>query len=112
MCAFHPLRTSTAPAKVSEMSTEDRLFAAVAARRLVRPAIRAIVLGDQGFLVQRSTQSLKGNYAFIAGEYELGDTSEERLCREFRIRDVADFRIVLLSPNAETQAPRIASAST
>jgi 8-oxo-dGTP pyrophosphatase MutT (NUDIX family) len=65
------------------MSTEDRFFAAVAARRLVRPAVRAIVLGDQRFLVQRPTDSPAGHYAFIGGEYELGDTFEERLRREF-----------------------------
>jgi 8-oxo-dGTP pyrophosphatase MutT (NUDIX family) len=65
------------------MSTEDQFFAAVAARRLVRPAVRAIVLSEQGFLVQRPTDSPDGHHAFIGGEYELGDSFEERLRREF-----------------------------
>ena len=65
------------------MSTEDRFFATVAARKLVRPSVRAIVCGERGFLVQRPTDSPEGHYAFIGGEYELGDTFDERLRREF-----------------------------
>lgn len=65
------------------MSTEDRFFTAVATRQLVRPAVRAIVHGEQGFLVQRPTDSSSGHYAFIGGEYELGDSFEERLRKEF-----------------------------
>jgi 8-oxo-dGTP pyrophosphatase MutT (NUDIX family) len=65
------------------MSTEDRFFATVAARRLVRPSVRAIVQGEQGFLVQRPTDNPSGHFAFIGGEYELGDTLDERLRREF-----------------------------
>ena len=65
------------------MSTQDRFFAAVAARRLVRLAVRAIVRSERGFLVQRPVDTPDGHYAFIGGEYELGDTFEERLRREF-----------------------------
>jgi ADP-ribose pyrophosphatase YjhB (NUDIX family) len=65
------------------MSTQDQFFAAVAARRLVRPAVRAIVRSELGFLVQRPTDAPEGHHAFIGGEYELGDTFEERLRREF-----------------------------
>jgi 8-oxo-dGTP pyrophosphatase MutT (NUDIX family) len=65
------------------MSTEDRFFATVAARRLVRPSVRAIVKSERGFLVQRPTDSPNGHYAFIGGEYELGDTFDQRLRKEF-----------------------------
>jgi 8-oxo-dGTP pyrophosphatase MutT (NUDIX family) len=83
MSVFDPLRTSAAAATALIMRTEDRFFAAVSARRLVRPAVRAIVRGEQGFLVQRPTDSPGGHYAFIGGEYELGDSFDERLWREF-----------------------------
>lgn len=64
------------------MTTEDRFFAAVASRRLIRPAVRAIVRGDKGFLVQRPTDSPYGHYAFIGGEYELGDSFDSRVRQE------------------------------
>lgn len=65
------------------MNWQDQFFAAVAARRLVRPAVRAIVRSKRGFLVQRATDEPNPQYAFIGGEYELGDTFEERLRKEF-----------------------------
>lgn len=65
------------------MNREDRFFAAVAARKLVRPSVRSIVIGARGFLVQRPTDAPHVSYAFIGGEYELGDTFEERLRKEF-----------------------------
>jgi ADP-ribose pyrophosphatase YjhB (NUDIX family) len=65
------------------MSRQDHFFNAVAARRLVRPAIRAFVRSDRGFLVQRPTNDPTSCYAFIGGEYEVGDTFEERLRKEF-----------------------------
>ncbi|WP_157987723.1 NUDIX domain-containing protein [Jiangella endophytica] len=62
---------------------EDRFFAAVAARHLVRPSVRAIVVHDSSVLVQRPADSAPGgNYAFIGGEYEAGDTFESRLRQE------------------------------
>lgn len=65
------------------MTSEDRFFAAVASRRLVRPAVRAIVRSDPGFLVQRPTDTPKGHYAFIGGEYEMGDSFIDRIRKEF-----------------------------
>jgi ADP-ribose pyrophosphatase YjhB (NUDIX family) len=65
------------------MSRQDEFFAAVASRRLVRPAVRAIVRRGRGFLVQRPTDDADAHYAFIGGEYELGDTFEDRLRSEF-----------------------------
>jgi ADP-ribose pyrophosphatase YjhB (NUDIX family) len=65
------------------MKRQDQFFAAVASRRLVRPAVRAIVRSGRGFLVQRPTDDPGAHYAFIGGEYELGDTFDERLRKEF-----------------------------
>ena len=62
---------------------EDRFFAAVADRHLVRPCVRAIIVGDGSILVQRPIDAAPGTgYAFIGGEYELGDTFESRLRAE------------------------------
>ena len=65
------------------MTSEDRFFSEVSARRLVRPAVRAIVRSERGFLVQRPTDAPNGHYAFIGGEYELGDSFDARLRKEF-----------------------------
>lgn len=65
------------------MNSEDRFFAAVAGRRLVRPAVRAIVRSSRGFLVQRPTDAPEGHFAFIGGEYELGDSLQGRIRKEF-----------------------------
>ena len=65
------------------VTRQDEFFAAVASRQLVRPAVRAIVRSERGFLVQRPTDDPHAHYAFIGGEYEHGDTFDERLRREF-----------------------------
>ena len=65
------------------MTTEDRFFAAVASRQLIRPAVRAIVHGELGFLVQRPADAPSGHFAFIGGEYELGDSFDRRIRKEF-----------------------------
>ncbi len=65
------------------MTSEDRFFSAVASRQLIRPAVRAIVRSELGFLVQRPTDAPNGHYAFIGGEYELGDSFDERIRKEF-----------------------------
>lgn len=65
------------------VNQQEEFFAAVARRNLVRPAVRAIVRGDRGFLVQRPTDDPNTNYAFIGGEYEVGDSFESRIRREF-----------------------------
>ena len=65
------------------MSRQDQFFAAVASRRIVRPAVRAVVRSERGFLVQRPTDDARAHYAFIGGEYEHGDTFDDRLRKEF-----------------------------
>lgn len=65
------------------MSRQDDFFEAVASRKVVRPSVRAIVIVDGQLLVQRPTDEPDGCYAFIGGEYEVGDTFERRLRREF-----------------------------
>ena len=82
------------------MTSEDVLFSAVTSRRLIRPAVRAIVRNDYGFLVQRPTDSPEGHYAFIGGEYELGDSFETRIRKEFEEETTArvikaDYRFVV-----------------
>ena len=82
------------------MTSEDRFFSAVASRRLIRPAVRAIVRSDSGFLVQRPTDTPNGHYAFIGGEYELGDSFNDRIRREFEEETSArvvrsDYRFVV-----------------
>ena len=82
------------------MSQQERFFAAVAKRQLVRPAVRAIVQSERGFLVQKPTDDPTTNYAFIGGEYELGDTFEARLRKEFEEETNArvlraDYRFVV-----------------
>lgn len=65
------------------MSHQDEFFRAVAARNLVRTSVRAIVIVDRHLLVQRPADEPDSFYAFIGGEYEVGDTFESRLRREF-----------------------------
>jgi ADP-ribose pyrophosphatase YjhB (NUDIX family) len=82
------------------MDSQDQFFAAVARRGLVRPSVRAIVRGEHGFLVQRPTDNPDCNYAFIGGEYELGDDFQSRLRREFEEETnanvvSADYRFVV-----------------
>jgi ADP-ribose pyrophosphatase YjhB (NUDIX family) len=62
---------------------EDQFFTAIAARGLVRPSLRAIIIDNSRVLVQRPAGSSPGgSYAFIGGEYEIGDTFESRLRQE------------------------------
>jgi ADP-ribose pyrophosphatase YjhB (NUDIX family) len=65
------------------MSRQDDFFAAVAERNVVRPSVRAIVIVDQQLLVQQPTDEAGACYALIGGEYEVGDSFESRLRREF-----------------------------
>ena len=65
-------------------TSEDRFFAAVADRALVRPSLRCIVVRNGHVLVQRPADSSPGtSYAFIGGEYETGDTFDSRVRAEF-----------------------------
>ena len=82
------------------MTSEDRFFSAVASRRLIRPAVRAIVRSELGFLVQRPTDTPDGHFAFIGGEYELGDSFDERIRKEFEEETTAqvlkaEYRLVV-----------------
>jgi len=49
----------------------------------VRCSVRAIIIADGKLLVQRPIGNSSACYAFIGGEYEVGDTFEQRLRREF-----------------------------
>lgn len=50
---------------------------------MVRVRVAAIVVTNGMVLVQRPTDEPTACYAFIGGEYELGDTFESRIRREF-----------------------------
>ncbi|HEV2071266.1 MAG TPA: NUDIX domain-containing protein [Acidimicrobiales bacterium] len=63
-------------------TTEDLFFEAVAARELVRPSVRAIVVQQDRLLLQRPVD-VPDAYAFVGGEYEFGDTFDTRIRREF-----------------------------
>lgn len=65
------------------MTRESEFFAAVAARQVVRPRVAAIVVHDERVLVQRPADNPAACYAFVGGEYEVGDTMESRLRAEF-----------------------------
>ncbi|SDE09158.1 NUDIX domain-containing protein [Auraticoccus monumenti] len=75
-------------------SMEQDFFDVVAQRRLVRPSVRAIIFSSdlQRVLVQRPSDSPGTNYAFIGGEYEIGDTFEARLRAE--IEEETNARLV------------------
>ncbi|MFC5826645.1 NUDIX hydrolase [Nonomuraea insulae] len=63
--------------------SEDRFFATVAARQLVRASVRAIVIDGDRVLLQRPADATpEHHYGFIGGEYEVGDTFESRLRQE------------------------------
>jgi ADP-ribose pyrophosphatase YjhB (NUDIX family) len=64
------------------MTRESDFFAAVAARNVVRPRIAGIIIENGRLLVQRPTGDPKACYAFIGGEYEVGDTFVSRLHAE------------------------------
>lgn len=62
-------------------SLEQKFFDAIANREVVRPSVRALIFSTDGerLLVQRPSDTPGTNYAFIGGEYEVGDTFEGRL---------------------------------
>lgn len=62
-------------------SRQDAFFAAVSARNIVRPSVRAAILEGGKTLVQTTTD-VPTFYAFIGGEYEMGDTFVSRIRRE------------------------------
>lgn len=64
------------------MSRESEFFRAVSKRRVVRPRVAAIIVSDGQLLVQRPSDDANACYAFIGGEYEVGDTFASRLKAE------------------------------
>jgi ADP-ribose pyrophosphatase YjhB (NUDIX family) len=62
---------------------QDQFFQAVASRRIPRIRIAGIVAVDGKLLVQRPRGDANSCFAFIGGEYEIGDTFESRLRKEF-----------------------------
>jgi ADP-ribose pyrophosphatase YjhB (NUDIX family) len=55
----------------------------MASRNVVRISVRAVVLTKGRVLVQKPTDDPGACYAFIGGEYEVGDTLVSRLRQEF-----------------------------
>lgn len=64
-------------------SSHDRFFQAVAIRQIPRIRVAGIVVEDGKALVQQPADDPSSCYAFIGGEYEVGDTFETRLRQEF-----------------------------
>lgn len=64
------------------MSRQTEFLQTVAKRNIVRVRVAAIVVADGKVLVQRPTDDPSSCYAFIGGEYEVGDTFETRIRRE------------------------------
>ncbi|MGO7169580.1 NUDIX domain-containing protein [Rhizobium leguminosarum] len=62
---------------------QDQFFQAVASRKIPRIRIAGIVISDGAVLVQQPADDPQSCYAFIGGEYEVGDTFETRLRAEF-----------------------------
>lgn len=62
---------------------QDQFFEAVASRQIPRIRIAGIVVADEAVLVQRPADDPRSSYAFVGGEYEVGDTFETRLRKEF-----------------------------
>ena len=65
------------------MSRQTEFFRAVAGRNIVRVRVAAIVVSNGDVLVQRPADEPTSCYGFIGGEYEVGDTFETRIRREF-----------------------------
>lgn len=65
------------------MTRGSDFFSAVAARNIVRPRVAGIVVANDKLLVQRPKDDPSACYAFVGGEYEVGDTLESRLRAEF-----------------------------
>ena len=63
---------------------QDQFFRAVASRKIPRIRIAGIVVADEAVLVQQPADDPQSCYAFIGGEYEMGDTFETRLRTEFQ----------------------------
>jgi 8-oxo-dGTP pyrophosphatase MutT (NUDIX family) len=87
------------------MSRQSEFFQAVASRNIVRVRVAAIVVSDGNVLVQRPTDEPTSCYGFIGGEYEVGDTFETRIRREFEEETTArvlDWRYLFVVENRFT----------
>lgn len=65
------------------MSREEDFFNSLASRNVVSISVRAVVLSEGRALVQKPTDDPGACYAFIGGQYEVGDTFASRLRQEF-----------------------------
>jgi len=65
------------------MTRESEFLQAIAGRDVVRLRVAAIVILRDHTLVQRPTDDPGACYAFIGGEYKVGDTLADRIRREF-----------------------------
>ena len=65
------------------VTRQQEFFRAVASRDIVRVRVAAIVVSDGMILVQKPTDEPESCFAFIGGEYEVGDTLESRITTEF-----------------------------
>ncbi len=65
------------------MTRESEFFRTVAERASVRVRVAAIVIQNDHLLVQRPTDDPAACYALIGGAYEVGDTFDTRIRREF-----------------------------
>ena len=74
------------------MTQQSDFFEADAARRIVRPRVAGIIIRDAQLLVQRPADDPASCYAFIGGEYEVGDTFVSRLRAE--IEEETNARLV------------------
>ncbi len=87
------------------MSRQTEFFQAVASRNIVRVRVAAVVVFNSNVLVQRPTDAPTFCYAFIGGEYEVGDTFETRIRREFEEETTArvlDWRYLFVVENRFT----------
>jgi len=87
------------------MSRQTEFFQAVANRNIVRVRVAAVVVSNGNVLVQRPTDEPTSCYAFIGGEYEVGDTFETRIRREFEEETTArvlDWRYLFVVENRFT----------
>lgn len=76
------------------MTRESDFFSAVTSRNIVRSRVAGIVIANDRLLVQRPRDDPNACYAFIGGEYEVGDTLESRLRVEFEEETTASVLTV------------------
>jgi len=70
---------------------EQDSFTTIAPRNVTRISVRAVVLSKGRALVQKGSDDPSGCYAFIGGQYEVGDTFVSRLKQEFEEETTAEI---------------------